>query len=790
MKYASHQWGVWRTISQLILNNRFLILSVLILSTFLWIDQWKNIRFTFTEANLLPDKHEENIRYKDFVKVFGEEGNLLVIAIKDNDFFSQEKLKMWKELRIEITKFSEIDYALSFDNLKEIVKNQKLRRFELKSVFNPQKQDSFNILTLKQKLFLELPFYENLILNKKTGSIRMGIYMDKNIVNTSKRRDFILNKFIPLVKNFEEKNNVKIYKSGMPYIRTLNAQNILDEIGLFVLTALFVTSFIFFMFFKSIRATLISVLVVLIGVAWSFGTLGFLGFEITVLTALIPPLIIVIGIPNCIFLINKYQQEVNEYGNQSRSLEQVIIRIGNASLMTNMTTACGFSTFILTESKLLKEFGIIASINIIGIYLISITTIPILYSFMKAPNKKHLRHLKNKTIRKFIKILEHIVKRKKINTYTTSLILIILSIIGIYQINISGSMLDDMPKKQDFFKDIVFFDEQFNGIVPLQIIVDTKRKDGVFKLSTLKRLDKIENVIKKIPELSSPNSVTQIVKFAKQAYYNGNPNYFSLPSSQENRFIMSYFKNYTPESEKSFTNNFVDKENKIARITTFMKDISTIRIEEIEKKLIREINEIFPKDRYNVNLTGKSLIFLKGTKFLVKNLVISLALAILLISLFMAYMFRSFKMIIISLIPNIVPLLITAGMMGFAGIPLKPSTILVFSIAFGISVDNTIHFLAKYRQELFDSNWKIQPSVYNALRERGVSMFYSSVVLFFGFSVFMISEFGGTVALGGLVSLTLLIAMLSNLILLPSLLISLKKTISNEKVIREPKIKI
>ena len=790
MKNASHQWGVWRTISQLILNNRFLILSVLILSTFLWIDQWKNIRFTFTEANLLPDKHEENIRYKDFVKVFGEEGNLLVLAINDNDFFSQEKLKMWKELRIEITKFSEIDYVLSFDNLKEIVKNQKLRRFELKSVFNLQKQDSFNTLTLKQKLFLELPFYENLILNKKTGSIRMGIYMDKNIVNTSKRKDFILNKFIPLVKNFEEKNNVKIYKSGMPYIRTLNAQNILDEIGLFVLTALFVTSFIFFMFFKSIRATLISVLVVLIGVAWSFGTLGFLGFEITVLTALIPPLIIVIGIPNCIFLINKYQQEVNEHGNQSRSLEQVIIRIGNASLMTNLTTACGFSTFILTESKLLKEFGIIASINIIGIYLISITTIPILYSFMKAPNKKHLRHLKNKTIQKFIKILEHIVKHKKINTYTTYLILIILSIIGIYQINISGSMLDDMPKKQDFFKDIVFFDEQFNGIVPLQIIVDTKRKDGVFKLSTLKRLEKIENVIKKIPELSSPNSVTQIVKFAKQAYYNGNPNYFSLPSSQENRFIMSYFKNYTPESEKSFTNNFVDKENKIASITTFMKDISTIRIEEIEKELIREINEIFPKDRYNVNLTGKSLIFLKGTKFLVKNLVISLALAILLISLFMAYMFRSFKMIIISLIPNIVPLLITAGMMGFAGIPLKPSTILVFSIAFGISVDNTIHFLAKYRQELFDSNWKIQPSVYNALRERGVSMFYSSVVLFFGFSVFMISEFGGTVALGGLVSLTLLFAMLSNLILLPSLLISLKKTISNEKVIKEPTIKI
>ncbi|MDC3051122.1 MMPL family transporter [Bacteroidota bacterium] len=790
MKSGNKEWGVWEKISKLILNNRFLILAVLTLLTSVWINQWKNIRFTFTEANLLPDKHEENIRYKDFVKVFGEEGNLLVIAINDDNFFSQEKLKMWKELRIEITKFSEIDYVLSFDNLKEIVKNQKLRRFELKSVFNPQKQDSFNTLTLKQKLFLELPFYENLILNKKTGSIRMGIYMDKNIVNTSKRKDFILNKFIPLVKNFEEKNNVKIYKSGMPYIRTLNAQNIIDEIGLFVSTALFVTSFIFFMFFKSIRATLISVLVVLIGVAWSFGTLGFLGFEITVLTALIPPLIIVIGIPNCIFLINKYQQEIKKDGDQSRSLKQVIIRIGNASLMTNLTTACGFSTFILTDSKLLKEFGIIASLNIIGIYLISITTIPILYSFMKAPKKKHLRHLKNKTIQKFIKILEHIVKHKKSNTYTTSLILIILSIIGIYQINISGSMLDDMPKRQDFFKDIIFFDKQFNGIVPLEIVVDTKKKGGVFKLPTLKRIEKIENVIKNIPELSKPSSVNQIVKFAKQAYYNGNPKYFSLPTSMENRFIMSYFNNSKSYTEENFTSNFVDNENKIARVTTFMKDIGTSRIEEIEEELTKKIEEIFPKERYNVNLTGKSLLFLKGTKFLVKNLVFSLVLAILLISLFMAYMFKSIKMIIISLIPNIVPLLITAGMMGFAGIPLKPSTILVFSIAFGISVDNTIHFLAKYRQELFDSNWKIQPSVYNALRERGVSMFYSSVVLFFGFSVFMISEFGGTVALGGLVSLTLLIAMLSNLILLPSLLISLKKTVSNEKVIREPKIKI
>ena len=528
--------------------------------------------------------------------------------------------------------------------------------------------------------------------------------------------------------------------------------------------------------------------VVLFGVAWALGTLGLLGYEITVLTALIPPLIIVIGIPNCIFLINKYQQEVAKHGNQIRSLQQVIVKIGNATLMTNLTTASGFATFILTNSKLLKEFGIVASINVIGIFVLSLLIIPIVYSFMPLPNKKHLNHLNNKSIDGFVKWMEGKVRHKRLNTYVVSLIALVASIIGIYTINISGSILEDMPKKQSFFKDILFFDREFDGIVPLEILIDTKRKDGVLKLSTLKRMERLNKSIEDIPELSPPTSVTNAIKYAKQAYYNGNPNYYSLPTAQENRFILSYFDR--SGNNENVLNNYVDDTGQYARLTTFMTDIDTDRMEEIEQELKREIAKIFPEERYTVELTGKALLFLKGTKYLIKNLVLSLVLAIFLIALFMAYLFRSFKMIIISLIPNLLPLIITAGMMGFLGIPLKPSTILVFSIAFGISVDDTIHFLAKYRQELIDSKWKIQRSVYAALKETGVSMFYTSIVLFFGFSVFMSSEFGGTVALGGLISMTLLFAMLANLILLPSLLISLRDTVANEEVLKEPKIQI
>ena len=495
-----------------------------------------------------------------------------------------------------------------------------------------------------------------------------------------------------------------------------------------------------------------------------------------------------IGIPNCIFLINKYQQEVAKHGNQIKSLQRVIVKIGNATLMTNLTTASGFATFILTDSKLLKEFGIVASINVIGIFVLSLLVIPIAYSFMALPNKKHLNHLKNKSVDRFVKWMEHKVRHRKLNTYMISLIALVSSIIGIYTITISGSMLEDMPKKESFFKDLLFFDREFDGIVPLEILIDTKRKNGVLKQATLKRMERLNESIAGIPELSPTTSVVNAIKYAKQAYYNGNPAYYALPSAQENRFILSYFDQNN--KNVGILDNYVDDTGRYARITTSMTDIKTERLEAIEQELKREIAKIFPEDRYEVSLTGKALLFLKGTKYLIKNLILSLTLAIFLIALFMAYLFRSFKMIIISLIPNLLPLIITAGMMGFLGIPLKPSTILVFSIAFGISVDDTIHFLAKYRQELIDSKWKIQRSVYAALRETGVSMFYTSIVLFFGFSVFMSSNFGGTVALGGLISMTLLFAMLANLILLPSLLISLKDTITNEEVLKEPKIKL
>lgn len=780
--------GFWNALARLILRNRVAILVLIGLFTALMVSQWGKMRFSYTEANLLPDDHFVNLDYNRFLEIFGEEGNLIVLGVKDSRLFSVENLNAWNRFSKSFENNPNVETIVTLQDLKKLVKNKRKQQFDFIPFIKDSLKTTKELEAVNSAMLNDFPFYDNILFNKESKAIRSVLLLDKSIVNSPARKSFIVDTLIPKVKAFEKQYGLDVRVSGMPYARTLNSQNIIDEIEVFLIAAIIITSLIFFFFFRSYRATFISMCVVVIGVMWTFGILGFLEYEITVLTALIPPLIIVIGVPNCIFLINKYQHEFNKHGNKAKSLQRVITKVGNATLMTNTTTASGFATFIITQSKLLIEFGTVASLSIMAIFSLCLLVIPIVYSYMPMPNEKHLEHLNKRWINTLGDWIETTVKQKNIAIYIISVLLLVVSIIGIYQIKTSGSLLEDMPKNAEFYQDIQFYEAEFNGIMPLEILINTKRKKGVLKPVTLKKMSALEDLIVEIPELSKPISIVSLVKYSKQAFYNGNPKYYQLPTTQENGFILSYAKNSS--NDLDLLHNYVDSTGQYARITTFIKDDGMDQMDQIEDRLNKEITKLFDEDRYEVSLTGKAFLFQKGTNFLIKNLILSLTLAILLISLFMAYLFRSFRMIVISLTPNLLPLLITAGAMGFLGVPIKPSTILVFSIAFGISVDDTIHFLAKYRQELIACRWSVKKSVFAALRETGISMFYTSIVLFFGFSVFTTSNFGGTVAMGALVSGTLLLAMMANLLLLPVLLLSLERNIANKKVLKEPSLKI
>ena len=767
-------------ISDIILKGRLLILALIIAMIVIMANYANQTSLSYEMAKILPPDHPTHINYENFKSEFGESINTMVIAVQDVDFFSKEHLYAWNKFGDEIERIGGVNGMLNITKLPVLTTDSTKRKFISETWYFPEMTSSE--LDSSLKVFHNQKIYEGMLYNKDAYSAIMLVDINKIILATPERKNLI-DEIINSGEKYSSTIGKDVKYSGLPYIRTIDSIKVKDEISIFILFTLLITSFILLLFFKSFKATIISIIVVVIGVLFSFGTMGMLGYDISILMALVPPVIIVIGIPNCIFLINKYHTEFKKNKDKDKSLHLMISKIGNITLLTNLTTASGFAAFLLTKSETLQEFGLVASISIIFIFIISILLIPIWFSFFPAPKLRHTQHLDKKWVRSVVALLSDWVKNKRRTIYIVSAILTVVGFIGLSLIKTTGNITDDLSRNGDLYEDLQFFENNFGGVMPLEIIIDTKDTNGINNPNVMLKVQELQDELSRYSEFSKPVSYIEFVKYANQAYKNDGPKYYTLPQRRDIGRISSIVRK--SEEINNLEVKLKDDINSKARITLRMKDIPTPKMDSILNQLKPKIDSIFNPEEYNVVVTGSSRVFLEGTKFLVGNLVYSLLLVILLISIFMAWMFRSFRMVIVSLIPNLIPLLLTSAIMGYFSIPIKPSTILVFSIAFGISVDDTIHFLAKYRQELVASNWNIRQSVFNALKETGVSMIYTSVVLFFGFFVFVASDFGGTVALGLLVSITLFFAMLSNLLLLPALLLSLEKLITT-KAFKEP----
>jgi predicted RND superfamily exporter protein len=744
------------------------------------------VSMSYQLVQMLPSSDSTNIAYQDFRKMFGEDGSVLFIAIQDTNIYQLREFQAWYDLTEEINKIPGVQGVVSFSRLYYLSKNDSTKKFDFLPVFQGKPQTQRELDSLVKKVY-SMPFYDRLLFNKQTDVILMAITLDKEVLNTKARVGLIFD-ITSAGGRFADNHNLKIHYSGLPYIRTITARKIEKELLMFVLLALVVASIILLIFFRNWRIVLATMTIVVINVVWVLGLVSLFGYKITILTGILPPLLIVIVVENCIFLLNKYHAEIVKHGNKIKALTRVVMLIGNANLLTNITTAAGFAAFIVTGNKILVEFGLVASISILMAYFLTLFLIPIFFSFLPPPETKHTSHLDKGVVSRIVEKIICIVQNYRTVIYVISIVMVLIGFYGISLLKTTGNIVDDIPHRDPLYKDLMFLEKHFNGVMPLEISVNTKKPRGVLKLSTIKKLDKLQDVLAGYPELSKPMSVVEVVKFAKQAFYGGNEAMYSLPNSQEKNFIMRYVPGMK-SNERTILNSFVDTSLQITRISVQMANIGTNDIKRIKDELRPKIDEIFPPDKFDVVITGTSVVFLEGTKYLIKNLVTSLILALIVISILMALLFTSARMIVISMTPNLLPQILTAAMMGFLAISVKPSTILIFSIALGISVDNAIHFLSRYRLQLRLNDWNIKISVINALRETGFSMVYSSVVLFFGFSIFTLSTFGGTEAMGYLIAFTLLIALLSNLFLLPSLLLTLDKRITTKKF-SEPLLEI
>ncbi len=777
---------MWHKAAAFIIKFRIILLVVLLSATSVMCYFATKVKLSYDFTSAVPTDNPKYIEYQNFKKQFGEDGNLMVIGVKTKDFFNSTFFNDYAILADTISKIENIENVLSIPGAITFFKDTVTQK--LKVIHLAGKPPIANVDSIKNA-FYNLPFYKGVLYNPATNAYIMAVRINKEVLN-SKYRANVINKVLDACDAFGKKNNIEMHYSGLPLIRTVMATRVQSEMRFFLILSFILTAVILAIFFRSVSAVISSMLVVGIGVIWSIGTIALLDYKITLLTALIPPLIVVIGIPNCVYLLNKYHSEYQKSGNKIKSLLRTVDRMGIVTLFTNLTAAIGFGVFYFTKSTLLKEFGLVAGINIMAIFFISIIFIPAFFTFLPAPKGKHTKYLDRKWIHTLLTKITNWVFSHRIWIYGFTALICIFSIVGLTRLTNETHIVDDLPKSDKVSVDLKFFEENFNGVMPLEIVIETKRengkkgRNGMLTLPVLAKIDQVTQYLQTFHEIGHPLAITEGIKFANQAYFGGDSANYEVPGDMmQAAFVMPYLQTNKSDGKNMFTkllNSFIDSNKEKARISVNMADIGSIQLPKLLDSIQPNVCKIFDTSKYNVTFTGTSITFLEGSKFIVNSLRDSIILAFLIIFGCMIAVFHSFRILLISIIVNIVPLLITAGLMGWMGIRIKPSTVLVFSVALGITIDVTIRFLVNFKQELKQHDDSIADTVHRTIHDTGLSIIYTSLILVAGFGVFCLSHFDGTKSLGYLTSMTLLLAMVTNLILLPALLLWMDKVLEKK----------
>lgn len=770
---------MWHRLAGIIIRYRLTLALVMALLTILMGYFSTKTEMAYELQKIIPEKDSANIVYEKFKETFGEDGSVMVIGVQSQELFQQSFFNDWMQFTNNIDSLANVEKIISVTRLYDLTKDAETGLFKVKPICDRLVDNQAELEEIKAKIE-QLPFYQDYLVNLKTGATLIAVTLDPTGVNTSRRVE-IVEEIERLGSIFEQKHQVELHYSGVPYIRTVNTKKISNELLLFTLLSVVITCLFLLIFFKSFEIVLSSLFIVIISLLFTFGGMYLMGFKIGILTALIPPLIVVIAIQNCIYLLNIYHFEVRLHGNKIRALSRTIAKVGLASALTNATTAIGFGVFAFTGSNLLAEFGTLAAVNIMVVYVLCIILVPTIYSYLPTPSVKHLQHLDRKTLSGVLSFVREVVFNHRKWVYAASIMIVLISTIGAFKVNTTGFILDGISPKDKLYTDLKFFEKEFQGLFPFEILIDSKEADNLKDLRTLQKIEILNKHLRQIDQLSAPLAITEFLKFANQAYYGGNPKRYILPNPLDLGKIISMLPQNMNEGNSELMKSIVDSNFQITRISLKIADVGTDEHIKIRKNVEEKVAEIFPTDQFEVHVTGKAVVHVKGNGYLIENLIQGLVLAFIIISLLMALLFGSYKMIGIALLPNLIPLFMTLGLMGYSSINLKESTILIFSVAFGIVVDLTIHYLAKYRFELKRQNGNITLAVLNSIEQSGFSMIYTTVILFFGFIIFAFSSFEGTVYLGLLTSLSLLFGLLSNLFLLPSLLLGMEKRMNLKK---------
>lgn len=745
---------------QILYPFRFLIVISLI--TIFSIIQLFFLKFDFTIENLFPENDQEVEQYYSFRDEFGREDNIISLTYNCDDPFLLKNYLENKKITQNLSKINGILNVLSISNLGIEL---NISETNLPDENLTQKQ----IDEIRNYIFKYSIFTNNLI--SEDGTITSIILEVDESFNDHPGRLKIMKD----IENIIDNSNWDWYETGIPVLRTKYVQYMIGDFIKFFPPVTIILFLVLYMMFKSMKIVLLPILTVFISVIWILGLMSLFDFSINIITYIVPTLVMIVGVADSVHILIKYNQDIKISNNTKISIKKTIQGIGNAILLTSLTTSIGFLSLLSTNIVMIKEFGFLVAIGVLIAFLVSIFLIPPLLILMD-----NTYPLKTKSSKKGIRyyILKRIVEVNKNHHFIILIISSIFIALFIYfasKVESNSALLDDLSSGNELFDDMKFTEENMGAVFPFEVIITAKDEknnfieNGIANSRIIVFVDKIQKKINSIPEIRKTISVVDYLDII-----NDNFNEESEEKSYLNdELIFQYFV-----LNEDIFQNLINFEYSKTRISARIKDINSTRAKEIVKEINEWKSENIPDD-IQISLTGTTLMALKVNDYLVNNLIISFLIAFGVIFISMGFLFKSLKLAIFSMIPNLIPILFLAAIMGIFDIKLRPTTAMTFAIAFGIAVDDTIHYMVRFRQELSMNNGNFIEANSETIFSTGNAIISTSLILGCGFLVMVSSNFLPSRDFGFLSAITMFGAIIGDLFFLPTMLRLLKPKTGN-----------
>ena len=710
----------------------------------------------FSLEQMFPENDPERDKYDQFRSEFSREDDKFLLIYSCDDPLSRENIKKLSIIDELINKIVGIQQTTSLSNIQE---NDEF-------LFDEALDDS--TWEAHKEMVLDHPLYTNLVISEdgKSGAIFVDM---KDDVNNQTLRE---NLFKEIDRGLEiHGRDWEWYEAGIPVLRTRYVELVSKERSIFIPLGGLVVVLILFFVFRQVNCVVLPMTSIFITLIWVSALMAYLGITINLISYLTYILILIIGCSNCIHILMKYHECIEQEKNIKFAVRRVIKELGGALFLTSLTTAVGFFSLMMTNIRITQEFGFVLGVGVVLMFIIAIITIPIILLYLPSPPQHHIKRLISQSDSFSVDKIDASTKKFPYPILALSILFLIISFVGLKSIDYNISILDDLRPGNSLYDDIMYVDENFGGTLPLEIVIsnfsssttnkDSLSSDNIFNLDFLTKADEFESQIEKISHIKKAISMNDYIKVIANFWEPERG--MSLPEYDDDIY------DYLDLAPSNIGTNLFNSDSTKYRITCRVGNIRSKVADSLKVKVQSIFDEVFKGGSQEVLISGSTLLALRTQGFLIRDLTTSFILAFIIIFISMVILFRSIRLSLISILPTIIPLVAAAAIMGFSGIKLRPSTAMTFSIALGIAVDDTIHFLARFRQELKKTK-DIGLAVSNSILSTGKAIIGTTLVLCMGFFTLYFSELVPNHEFGILATIILIIALISSLLLLPVLL--------------------